>query len=695
MGEFDYDFSDPGGGAPAPKRARAPVAPKATVTPEQFDAYKADPRTIPEGFKGFTPDQDKALRSAWPILTTPVTPESGPENARISQVSARLDNLLKHGEVVYGTKVSPTTEKAISEHYDWLHAKQHRGEGEGAKLLESLAGSPTDPLDTIKDEKQYRYAHSAVKMLGLLGDATGTGDAGKAVNPYELLTTHLPTSHDSPEDIARKRQEFSAQVEEVAQGLPSQKWRAVVQHTLRARALAAGAPPPVPTATPSAAPQGAQAAPETRGGDTGMGAGEAIGRTFLHGATSLSVPTMAAIAHAITTTHQVPLGDGLTQDVSDDAIGTPVGAGPSYAQTLTATQGAIGDDPAKLAEARGKLGTAGSTASEFAGGLADPTMWMLGPLGKAVGEASRLSPAARALLGHAVTGAAAGGLGAAGEGGDVGKGAALGAATGGVLGAAGESMLNSPPGAKAIKSIVQRFSDEMGGTTGEVAAKEAAVRAAALGSPEMRAVVSGDKRVAEAMAPKLVDARGALLERTGGARLKPMMVAAEKAADAGDAGAVERAHAQFRKIAKSAKTDAARDLATGLDELLTKRELVQATRAGIHEAPSRPAVGRVEQQMELNPSVSTAIPVAGMAAAGNPYAARALAVGGVKALLGRPVRNVKQALAKLYLARQTGDQKLIQQVAEEAVRVGVPLSIATQAGKATGGGETDWTRGAP
>jgi hypothetical protein len=699
--DFAYDLSNPETDA-KPHRS-APRAPKATVTPEQFQGYLANPSTIPVELgpigKWASPEQATAIRTAWPILQRPTSPLPAPEAAKVSATDRHLDELLRLGEHVYGSKADPKTAEAVGAYFDWEHKKTRTEPGAVAEA-QALFSSADSPIQKLKGPARDK-AVAMISLISQLRDVKGAGDTGAAgVSPYEIMTRYLPQPGDTAEGLATKRQTFAREVEGIAQGFPSQLYRPAVTHILRARALGAGPqfnPADIPFLEPpkGAVPRGTQAenspvvnspdkvapygltgvvegqrAPAAPGGDD-MGTGEAIGRSFLHGATALSTSAMAALAHAMSLTGSAPTGvPGLSVPQAGEEP-------ESFGDAQARIRQTIGDDPAKLAaahEASPKL----SAGAEILGGVADPASYLMGPIAKSVGAMSKLSPAARALLGHAVAGAAGGAAYSASEGGNPLVGAGLGAATGGVMGAAGESLLGSPAGAKAIKGVVQDFADKTGAGTGEVAAKEAAIRSAAIGTPEMRAVVSGHKPTIERLGPVLVDQREALLKAGGAGAWKPAVVKVEKAIDAGDTEAVEAGRSELRKLAAKAAAPETKKLLGDLDDLFTKREILAHAREATHSGPSRPQVGRLEQQMEVNPNLQTALPVAGMAAGGNRNAARALAIGGVRKLLGAPVRTVQQGLAKLYLARQSGDRTLIQKVAEEAIRVGVPFALASK-----------------
>jgi len=702
VGDFDYDLSDPTGAAPRPKR-KAVSAPTAAADDATFQRYLADPTLLPDEKWPLSPEQKKAIRDRWPILNEPLQAAQAPgEKARVAQLNQRLDRLLSLGEQVYSDKADKKAVHAVAEHFEWVKEKERRGTGErgaGSALAEHFGiGSGDDPIEKLKGPSRSK-ALAMVQLAGVLRDVHGgTGEGGTAPSPYEIMTTHLPSPKDSPEDAAGKRRQFTAQIQELAKGFVSNDWRQSVKHTLRARALSGAGQvvPPKPSMSPPTGNPTAPTSNPTQGGGAGltgqvsnnspseMGVWEALKRSALQGATTLSVPVMASIAHAVTSTGDVPLGEGMTQYV-------PEAKAPEVTepQMLEATKGAMRAAPmgdanaaefeAKREEAGDVLGKPGQFLAEVGGGMADPTNYMLGPLSRAVGMAPKLSPAARALLGHAVTGGAAGGLAAHGEGHDTVRGALIGMGLGAVLGKVADKVLDSPATSDVVEAIAKRFGAETKAGTAGVAAKKAAMQATALGSDEARRIAAGSKIAAEKLGPQLVDRRNAILDEYGVKASSPLAKKVgeiEDAIDAGDTKLIESLRKELTRI------EPTKQLRKSLNELFNLRELAtERATSGGHGAVS-------QYGANIHPFATLANPEAGagaQVAAGihegmvrGPQSLPILGMAAARTGLKKASTPMKVALAKLYLAQQSGDMMARQMAAEEAIRSGAPFSLLGQ-----------------
>jgi hypothetical protein len=695
-----YDLTDPETKHRARPRAAAPAA-AGPLPPETVARYMADPTQVPTdktiATSGLDPNQQKAIRDAWPILKRPLAHTFAPGEQETNQKrSADLDTLLSIGEHVYGERADKTMNDAIKKHYEWISERKRRGTTEGA-LGASVAGglgigsnvkaTDADPLLKLKGPARDR-AFAASGLIDIMAK-----NKGAEADPEALITRHLPLSSDTPENVASKRGELARQAEELAQGLPSNDWRRAIRHTIRARALGRGGLPGIDVMAPPAEP-GAAGAPVAPGAtpqqpsvtqptSSEPGNWDATKRGLISGASTLSVPAMAAIAHAMSV-----VGGGRAPYLAGAPAEAVGGQGPEYPfrEALHDVKGGVsqatmGETPeqtdAGLAAARERspMLTGGA---ELAGGLVDPTTYALGPLM----QLGKLSPVAKNLIGHAMAGGASGALSSAGEtGAPTVRATLIGMGAGAILGKLGGKLLDSPADAKVIKSITEKYADEIRATSGEVAAKRAAVTDVALGSPEERAVTTGGSKAIQERGPQLVDERNALLKEHGAGAWKPQVVAIEDAIEHGDVKAAEELRAKLVKLGAGSDSKEIKSLTEDLDRIFTKREVLAAAKAG--------QVGHHAQAAGGHPFVALSDPNAGLGtqlpALGREISegygkrgAFALVSGKMGALTGVPIRTAKQGLAKLWIARQNGDATMMQQAMQEAIKVGVPFTVVNQ-----------------
>lgn len=667
--------------APA-ARPRAPkAAPSVGLPPEQFAAIVADPSNLPSISKaGFSPEQETQFRAAWPMTNQP-SQAVGNENAAARL--GTLDRLNESGAQVFAApKIDPKAHAAVTEYYKWLRAENKPASGEAAALLDSFK-SHSNPIDALKGPARAQ----AVQLRDLVDHLKTAKDTGATKeDELHILTALLPAPGDKPEEIARKRVQFANQVEELAQGLPPQFWRAAAKNQVRARALRGTAP--------AAAP----GAPAAEDGGSGLGY---LKRALVEGATGLSLPLVAAIKTAM---HETPeegrAGADMMLPRSVKDTTTPIiPRGPSVSDEIgalrdTRAQNLGQPNAAALEEqdAADKLEhPVGARVAGFGGAMLDPVNVLLGLPGKAY---EGLSPVARVAIAHALPGATAGGLAAAGAGGgagDVAKGAGVGALIGTVLGKGAEHILSSPGRNEAIARLTDAEARAMKMTPAQLAERKAALEADTFASPEATKAAIGVKAAQTELGPKIQEWKQQLFAKHGvqpGSKLDTAFNVIEDATLKGDVEAAAKARAAWdAEWNRLPVTGASAELRKDANALLNIAAVKHSAESGEHSLGANFGTARPESAMEQNPTVGGAIRLAPMAAGGNRFALRAMVAGGARGAVNVAAKPMQAALARLYLAKQAGNMTAVQQAVEDALKIGVPFSAVNQIAGQFGGGD--------
>jgi hypothetical protein len=709
MGALD-DLYAPEPTAPAPKAKPRPkaAAPAAGMGEDKFLAIMEDPSNLPSISKaGFSADQEKRFRDAWPMTNLGADTGGHEKSAKLLKT---LDQLADYGERVFSApKVDKHAREAVEKYYAYLSKKKKPEAGGESNLLETakelFVGPEVDPIEKLKGPARQQAAD--------LRDLTDRLAAAKAIgggnaDELHILTAMLPAPGDTPEAAKNKRRAFANEVEGMAQGMAPQFWRGAAKHIAKARRLRGPADKAPAPGAAAKAPQAAAEAPEE-----GKGMHWAL-RSAVKGATGLALPVMAAIRAAMDSTpeerasgadmafapHLPPADPG--------AIPRGKGFGEHAADLRDVRAQNMGFPDAASEEAEAEDHSAvGRFGATVAGGMLDPTNVLLGLPAKAV---AGLSPMVRAALAHAAPSATAGGLAAAGEGADamgVLKGAGAGALIGTAIGKGAEAFLGSGSKNALARGVAEKEARASGGTLADVAAREAQLRDNAYTSPsvapgdETALLASTGNKHAQAELPfKLNEWRDKLLAKHNvqpGSKLETQLGLLEDAIDSGDVEHI----VTLRKVwddhwAKSPNISAgSAALKKDIDALLDMRALsVAAEGAGHgHGAVSDATANR-------NPIATVANADAGTGAqitAGMHLGAEGMGDRALKAIvMSRLTKPLKQgmsatdaALARLHMARQTGNMSQIQQAVEHALKVGLPFSMVSKIANSIGAPSDD------
>ncbi len=690
----------------APKarpRAPKPAAPSAGMAPDKFAAYLEDPSNLPSISKaGFSPEQEKTLREAWPMSNMPSDAGGHEKGAKLVKT---LDQLSDYGERVFAQpKPDKKVREAVEKYYSYLAGQKKKAAGGESNILETVvekvAGPDVDPIEALKGPARQQAAD--------LRDLTDRLAAAKAIgggnaDELHILTAMLPAPGDTPEAAKNKKRAFANEVEGLAQSVPPQFWRAAAKHISKARRLRG------PADAPQAKP-GAKAAPgspeEAAGPSEGGGMHWAL-RSAVKGATGLALPVIAALRAAMDETPEehasgvammAPPGMAAAVGAPRTPDFIPRGKGfGEHADALRETRARnMGFPTSKAEEAEEADHPAGGRfAARLAGGMLDPMNPIFGLSSKALQAAS---PMVRAALEHALPGGVAGGISVAGEGGspmDVLKGVAAGATVGQVVGKGASKFLGSPAENPLIKGIAKDEARAAGGSLADVASREAELRGDVFANPDALKAAVGDKHAAAELPFKLNEWRDKLLAKHNiqpGSKLGTSLTALEEAIDSGDTKHVMALTKLWDDAwAKSPNfSHGSASLKKDIDGLLNIRALsVAAEGAGHgHGAISNTGANAHPFQTLANAEASGgAKATALLHAAGEGYGGRALQAlgsGYVRKGMDAVKNPVDAALARLYMAKQAGNMNAVQQAAEYALSVGAPFSVVTNIASSVG-----------
>jgi hypothetical protein len=238
----------------APRKRRAKTA-SAGLSQEAFAKALADPTTLPLAPAGLSPEQDRQLRDAWPVLRYET--ERGSDDAESVWVGT-LQDVADIGTRVYTR--GPPSKAAFAA----VEAAYLRYGNEEA--LSELTGPARDEAHDIRNlvsqfkaledresaREQIATYRSLINQFQATNDSAGSRRSDqdylelvrslKAVAPrnrseLEILTSDLPEPEDSPDRLADLLARFSLRLEALAESLSFQHWRDAVRLILRARAL--------------------------------------------------------------------------------------------------------------------------------------------------------------------------------------------------------------------------------------------------------------------------------------------------------------------------------------------------------------------------------------------------------------------------------------------------------------------------